>query len=365
MSQARVEKLLLVDGDGRLAGLITMNDIEKLRPVPAGPAATSAAACASARPSACSDYERVETLLDAEVDVIVVDTAHGHSDDVLETVREVKKRLQHRGDRRQRRPPPTARRRSSTPAPTRSRSASAPARSARRASSPASACRRSPRSWTPSDAADKAGVPVIADGGIRYSRRHRQGARGRRLGVMLGSLLAGLDESPRRSRPLRRAGGSRPTAAWARWARWSRAAADRYGQGTSSDHADKFVPEGVEGLVPYRGPLADFVYQTGRRPARRHGLLRRATIAELRAKAVRQGHRAPASSRATPTTSRSRRKRRTTARPCGPSDERESVHERAPATTACGRGAGIRLALSARGAFAARKSRIRASFECR
>ena len=162
------------------------------------------------------DFERAESLIQAGVDVLVVDSAHGHSRNVIETVRELKKRYEidviagnvataegaqgpgrGRGGRGQ-------------------GAASARGRSARRGSSPASACRRSRRSPTAVKALAGTGVPIIADGGIRYS------------GDITKALAAGAHSRDDR-RPVRRPGGepgaddhlqgadaSRPTAAWVR-----------------------------------------------------------------------------------------------------------------------------------------------------
>ena len=145
----KIEKLPVVDADGVLRGLITVKDIQKRIQFPDATkderGRLRVGAAVGVGPDA---VERAEALVAAGVDVLVVDTAHGHSRGVLEMVRRLKSRFDveliagnvatAEADRGAR----------STPAPTRSRSASGPARSARRASSPASACRRSPRSTT-------------------------------------------------------------------------------------------------------------------------------------------------------------------------------------------------------------------------
>ena len=138
--------------------------------------------------------ERVAALVEAGVDVIVVDTAHGHSQGVLDRVAWIKKlsKVDVIGGNVA---PATARARWSTTAPTASRSASAPARSAPRASSPASACRRSPRSRT-SPRPSRRTVPLIADGGIRYSGDIAKAIAAGAHCVMLGWLFAGTEESP-------------------------------------------------------------------------------------------------------------------------------------------------------------------------
>ena len=219
--RAKVEKLLLVDKENRLAGLITMRDIDKLHQFPN--------ACKDKRgrlrvgaATGVKDFARVEALIKADVDVVVVDTAHGHSKNVLETVREIKKnwniqviagnvataegaqgpdrRGRGRGEGRHR---PRG-------------------RSARRASSAAWACRRSRRSSTPSASAGPAGVPVIADGGIRHS--------GDITKAIAAGASCGHDGQPvRRARRVARAkwsftraGAIKPTAAWVAWGRWSR-----------------------------------------------------------------------------------------------------------------------------------------------
>ena len=149
LHQHRIEKLLVVDAQYRCVGLITVKDIEK----------------AVANPNACKDeqgrlrvaaattvgdkgFDRTERLIEAGVDLVVVDTAHGHSQHVLDAVNRIKRAVQRgAGGRRQRRDrrrrPGADRRRRRLP----SRSASGRARSAPRASSPASACRSSPPSW--------------------------------------------------------------------------------------------------------------------------------------------------------------------------------------------------------------------------
>ncbi len=150
LHQHRIEKLLVVDDDYRCVGLITVKDIEKAVSQSRTPARTSRAACASPpRPRVGDDgFERTERLIDAGVDLIVVDTAHGHSQRVLEAVDAHQEAVERgAGDRRQCR---DRRRRQGADRCRRRRGQGrhrARARSAPPASSPASACRSSPRSW--------------------------------------------------------------------------------------------------------------------------------------------------------------------------------------------------------------------------
>ncbi|MSR41758.1 MAG: IMP dehydrogenase [Phycisphaerales bacterium] len=257
MSRARVEKLLLVDGERKLRGLITMRDVENVR--------THPKACRDARGRlrvgaavGVRQFERAELLIAAEVDLLVVDTAHGHSKNVIDTVREIKRRFSidviagNVGT-----------------ADGAKALIDAGADAIKVGIGPGSICttRVVTGVGVPQisaileavRAADAAGIPVIADGGVRQSGDIAKALAAGASVVMLGSLLAGLDESPgevvlhrgRRYKTYRGMGSEGAMAA---------GSGDRYGQAGIRE-ARKFVPEGVEGMVPFRGNLSDFVYQ--------------------------------------------------------------------------------------------------------
>ena len=254
MIRARVEKLPLVDERGCLTGLVTMRDIDNTRRHPR--------ACRDSRGRlrvgasvGVGQFERIEALIAAEVDVIVVDTAHGHSANVINTVKEMKKRYAIEVIAGNVGTADGAR-----------ALIDAGADGVKVGIGPGSICTTRvvtgvgvPQITAIMQAvsvANAAGVPVIADGGIRLSGDIAKAIAAGAHSVMLGGLFAGLDESPgelvlhsnRRFKAYRGMGSE---------GAMMLGSADRYGQGGSL----KFVPEGVEGRVPYRGSLADFVFQ--------------------------------------------------------------------------------------------------------
>ncbi|MGQ0553953.1 MAG: IMP dehydrogenase [Planctomycetota bacterium] len=253
----KIEKLLLVDARGGLAGLITMRDINQLLRWPD--------ACRDSRGRlrvgaavGVNDLARVEALVAADVDVIVVDTAHGHSRNVLETVTAIK----HRFDI-----DVVAGNIATAEAATDLIAAGADALKV--GIGPGSICTTRvvagvgvPQLTAIANAvsvAGPAGVPVIADGGIRHSGDIVKALAMGASSVMLGALFAGLDESPGepviyRGRSYKTVRGMGSLGAMVEGSK------DRYAQGDVVA-SDKLVPEGVEGLVAYRGPLAPFVYQ--------------------------------------------------------------------------------------------------------
>jgi IMP dehydrogenase len=260
----KVEKLLLVDGAGQLVGLITMRDLERQSQFPA--ASTDdrgrllcGAAVGPGQP------ERVDALIEAGVDVLVVDTAHGHSGNVLQAVREVK--AKHDID---------VIAGNIATAEAAADLIEAGADALKVGIGPGSICTTRvvtgvgvPQITAIMDAVagserSRNPVPVIADGGIRLSGDIAKAIAAGAQTVMMGSLFAGLAESPgelvfsggRRFKSYRGMGSE---------GAMSKGSADRYRQadkvGADGRPQMKFVPEGVEGLVSYRGSLADFVYQ--------------------------------------------------------------------------------------------------------
>ena len=256
LSRGRVEKLLLVDREGCLAGLITMRDIDNLTRHPQ--------ACRDARGRlrvgaavGIMQLDRVERLVAAEVDVIAVDTAHGHSLNVLRTVSEIKKRFKIEVIAGNVGTADGAR-----------ALVAAGADAVKVGIGPGSICTTRvvtgvgmPQITAIMNAVEgvRGHVPVIADGGIRLSGDIAKAIAAGANSVMLGSLFAGLDESPgelviHRGRRFKAYRGMGSAGAM------SLGSADRYGQGAIKE-TRKFVPEGVEGRVPYRGRLGEFVYQ--------------------------------------------------------------------------------------------------------
>jgi IMP dehydrogenase len=255
--KSKVEKLLLVDKEGRLMGLITMRDIDKMHQFPnsckdrRGRLRVGAA-------TGVNDFERVEALIGADVDVIVVDTAHGHSQNVIDTVKAIKKKWDIQviaGN--------------VATAEGAKDLIEAGVDAVKVGIGPGAICTTRIISgvgvpqitaiMNASSIADIAGVPVIADGGIRHSGDITKAIAAGASCVMMGSLFAGLDESPgemiiyqgRRYKSYRGMGSMGAMISGSK---------DRYGQAGVKE-TTKLVPEGVEGRVPYRGMLGDFVYQ--------------------------------------------------------------------------------------------------------
>ena len=259
LGEHRIEKLPIVDADFNLKGLITIKDIEKAIQYPnsakdAGGRLLAGAAVGIAN----NTMERVEELVRNKVDVIAVDTAHGHNAIVIETVKKIKKKFPCL---------PVIAGNVATAEATRDL-IEAGADIIKVGMGPGSICTTRviagigvPQITAVMDCAetaDKYGKKVIADGGIKFSGDIVKAIGAGAAAVMIGSLFAGTMESPgdiemfqgRSFKVYRGMGSISAMAAGSK---------DRYFQG--SEDARKLVPEGVEGRVPYRGSLADVVYQ--------------------------------------------------------------------------------------------------------
>ncbi|MBN8968914.1 MAG: IMP dehydrogenase [Rhizobiales bacterium] len=260
LHQNRIEKLLVVDDQYRCVGLITVKDMEKAVAYPlASKDAQGRLRVAAATTVGDNGFERTERLIDAGVDVIVVDTAHGHSTRVLEAVNRIKKL-------------------SNAVQVVAGNIATADGAQALIDSGadavkvgigPGSICTTRivagvgvPQLTAIMDtveAAKKANVPVIADGGIKYSGDLAKALAAGADIAMVGSLLAGTDETPGevflwQGRSYKAYRGMGSVGAMAR------GSADRYFQQDIKDTL-KLVPEGIEGQVPYKGPVANVVHQ--------------------------------------------------------------------------------------------------------
>jgi len=256
LTQNKVEKLLLVDENYKLKGLITIKDIDKLTSFPQA----SKDGRGRLRVGAAigvHDYERAESLIRAGVDVLVVDSAHGHSRNVLETVTKLKQRFDIDVI-------------AGNVATTEGARAliEAGADAVKVGIGPGSICTTRVISgvgvpqitaiYNAAQGVADGETPIIADGGIRYSGDITKALAAGAHCVMLGSLLAGLEESPGQTiiykgRSFKTYRGMGSIGAMVA------GSSDRYQQ--SNGNRGKLVPEGVEGRVPYKGPLAPFVYQ--------------------------------------------------------------------------------------------------------
>jgi len=260
LHQHRIEKLLVVDEEYRCVGLITVKDIEKARLHPnAVKDEQGRLRCAAAVSTGADGLERAQELMNVGVDVIIVDTAHGHSSRVLETITAIKKvsnRTQVIGG---------------NVATTEGTKAliDAGVDAVKVGIGPGSICTTRivagvgvPQLTAVADAvavASKSGVPVIADGGIKFSGDVAKAIAAGASACMVGSLLAGTDEAPGevflyqgRSYKSYRGMGSIGA--------MGRGSADRYFQQEVNDKL-KLVPEGIEGRVAYKGPAGAIIHQ--------------------------------------------------------------------------------------------------------
>lgn len=290
LHQYRIEKLPLVDGDGRLKGLITVKDILKKIDYPhSAKDGGGRLLCAAAIGVGDKGLTRLEKLVAAGLDVVVIDTAHGHSKLVLETIAETKRRFPELviigGN-------------VATAEGTRAL-IEAGADAVKVGIGAGSICTtrivagagvpQLTAVMTCAAEAGKHGIPTIADGGIKYSGDIVKALAAGADVVMLGSMLAGLEESPggiilyegRRYKVYRGMGSMGAMQGHG---------ADRYGTGVGAEagakgERNKLVPEGVEGQVPYRGKLNDIIYQMMGGLRSGMGYVGAADLAELREKA--------------------------------------------------------------------------------
>ena len=284
LHQYRIEKVLVVDDNFQLRGMITVKDIQK----------------ASDKPNACKDElgrlrvgaavgvgagtdERVDALVEAGVDVVVVDTAHGHSEGVLQRVRWVKKHypdLQVIGGN------------IATAAAARAL-VDAGADCVKVGIGPGSICTTRivagvgvPQVSAVANVAHElksSGIPLIADGGIRYSGDMAKAVVAGAYSIMIGSMFAGVEEAPGevelyQGRSYKSYRGMGSLGAMGS----QQGSSDRYFQEGSD--SDKLVPEGIEGRVPYKGPLQPVIHQLMGGLRSSMGYTGCATIEEMRTK---------------------------------------------------------------------------------
>ncbi|MEC5323328.1 IMP dehydrogenase [Aurantimonas sp. A3-2-R12] len=256
----RIEKLVVVDSDNHCIGLITVKDIEKSQLNPNASKDAQGRLLAAAATSVGDDgFERAERLIDAGIDLLVIDTAHGHSQRVLDAVARVK-RLSNEvqilaGN-------------VATPDGTKAL-IDAGADGVKIGIGPGSICTtrivagvgmpQLSAIMGAAEEADKAGIPVIADGGIKFSGDLAKALAAGAAAAMVGSLLAGTDESPgeiylHQGRSYKAYRGMGSVSAMAR------GSADRYFQAEVQDTL-KLVPEGIEGQVAYKGQVAAVLHQ--------------------------------------------------------------------------------------------------------
>lgn len=256
MKQRRIEKLLVTDGNGKLTGLLTLKDTEKsvLNPT-ACKDELGRLRVAAATSVGDAGFERSMMLIDAGVDIVVVDTAHGHSAGVLDAVRRIKAESNVQiiaGN--------------VATADATKALIDAGADAVKVGIGPGSICTTRmvagvgvPQLTAINDCAKAAGdVPVIADGGIKFSGDFAKAIAAGASCAMVGSMIAGTDESPGevilyQGRSFKSYRGMGSLGAMAR------GSADRYFQKDAAN--DKLVPEGIEGQVPYKGSVATVLHQ--------------------------------------------------------------------------------------------------------
>ncbi|MEK7774783.1 MAG: IMP dehydrogenase [Candidatus Zixiibacteriota bacterium] len=281
----RIEKLLIVDDSYMLKGMITVKDIMKRIQFPLASKDSRGRLRVAAAVGVGQDIdERAEKLVAAGVDMLCVDSSHGHSEGVLRAVKHIKKKF-----------PKTALMAGNVATTAGAQALiDAGADCVKVGIGPGSICTtrvvtgvgvpQVTAVMNAVQAAQKANIPVIADGGIRFSGDIAKALAVGAQGVMIGSLFAGVEESPGetllyegRSYKVYRGMGS--------VAAMKQGSKDRYFQEDQEDMS-KFVPEGIEGRVPAKGPLAELVYQLVGGLKAGMGLCGAATLTDLREKST-------------------------------------------------------------------------------
>jgi IMP dehydrogenase len=284
LHQRRIEKLLVVDDAYRCIGLITVKDIEKAVTYPeATKDAAGRLRVAAATTVGDKGFARTEALLAAECDLIIIDTAHGHNKDVARAVERVKK-LSNSAQ--------VIAGNVATAEATRAL-IEAGADAVKIGIGPGSICTtrivagvgvpQLTAVMESAEEAEKSGVPVIADGGLRTSGDAAKALAAGASTIMVGSMLAGTEEAPGETfifqgRAYKSYRGMGSVGAM------GRGSADRYFQGDIKD-AMKLVPEGIEGQVPFKGPARDVIHQLVGGIKAAMGYTGSQTIDDLRTKA--------------------------------------------------------------------------------
>jgi IMP dehydrogenase len=285
LHQHRIEKLLVVDDAGQCVGLITVKDMEKSQLNPnAAKDAQGRLRVAAATSVGDDGFERAERLIDAGVDLLVIDTAHGHSQRVLDAVTRAKKLSN------------SVRILAGNVATAEGTRAliEAGADGVKVGIGPGSICTtrivagvgvpQLSAIMSAVEEADKYGIGIIADGGIKFSGDLAKALAAGAVGAMIGSLLAGTEESPgevylHQGRSFKAYRGMGSVGAMAR------GSADRYFQAEVRDTL-KLVPEGIEGQVPYKGPVAGVLHQLVGGLKAAMGYVGAATLPDLRTRAT-------------------------------------------------------------------------------
>ncbi len=286
LHEHRIEKLLVVDDNGNLKGLITIKDLEKIKKYPLAAKDDMGRLLVGAALGVGKDIvANGQMLVDAGVDVVVVDSAHGHSQGVIQAISEIRAAF------------PDLQIIAGNVATGEGTEAliKAGASCVKVGVGPGSICTTRivagvgvPQMTAIQKAvavASKYGVPVISDGGIKHSGELAKAIGAGAHAIMIGSLFAGTDETPGETflyqgRTYKGYRGMGSLGAM------REGSADRYFQSEVSSQSSKLVPEGIEGKVPYRGPLCDIIYQLLGGLRSGMGYVGAATIEELREKAT-------------------------------------------------------------------------------